>query len=141
MHRLKIYSGHGDLLELNTKTPARPTIRICEICVDGHMEPWHPQWENLPITDFVEDYQTVKDKVIEFYKSETKSSQDGPVVKRIPGEAEIYSEFDNCNETWNLRNCRVVGCDFLDGEEKVVLELAFDGANYDCQEKNGCCGG
>jgi hypothetical protein len=121
--KLELRSLQNVLLELEIED-IRPRINIGEILIDGRYYPWHGVWENLKIKEFLETNETVKNKVISFYKAETESSRDSQgIVKRMPGTAKLITD----DECWELKNCKIVDTRL---EPNLWIELAFDGASY-----------
>jgi hypothetical protein len=129
---LKLYSIANDLLELPLSTFPRPNIKIVEIYFDNNWHPWHGVWEPLKITDFKEDFETVKNKIIEYYKAETLNCAIEGAVRRLPGYAMLL--VPTYGEEWRLNNCKISDCNIDEKNKSVTIELSFDGVDY----KNGC---
>jgi hypothetical protein len=131
--KLELHSVKDDVFEVETGWK-RPMLKICEIYFDGAYHPWHWNWENLVIDDFVEDFEIVKEKIVDYYKAENLSCRlpredcidDTPVYQRRPGWARLSAT----GEEWELRNCKIVGCDIDNENKKIRLELKFDEAGY-----------
>jgi hypothetical protein len=124
--RLKLYSIKNDLLELEIH-PVRPNIIIAEIYFDGAWHPWHPQWQPLEIKGFHEDFDTVNNKLIEYYKAEKNScTVEGGAVTRLPGRAELTTN----EEEWKLNHCKIVDCQIDDEHKTIVLKLGYDEVCY-----------
>lgn len=121
--KLELRSLHNDLLELEIEG-VRPQLTICEILIDGTYHPWHTTWENIKINNFLETFDIVKNKIINYYKAETASfKQPSGVVARLPGIGKLITD----DEEWELLNCKVVDTKL---ESIPYLELAFDGVKY-----------
>jgi len=132
--KLELRSLNNDLLELEV-VDVRPKITIGEIVIDGRYYPktiklisllyiWNAVWENIKIEQFLETNETVKNKVISFYKAETESSKDSQgIVQRRPGTAKLITD----DEEWELFNCNIVDTRL---EPNLWIELAYDGAKY-----------
>ncbi len=132
---LKLYSIKNDLLELSIE-PVRPNIKIVEIHLEDGWHPWHCEWQKLKISNFDEDFETVKNKIIEYYKAETAScTLDCGAVTRKPGMAKLTADYEECTEEWQLENCKIVDCDIDDDNKKISIELWYDGARYEQHEK------
>jgi len=131
---LKLYSMKGDLLELSTDN-VRPHVKIVEIFVDGAYHPWHPTWEPLRIEKFNEDFDTVVNKVVEYYKAEKASCmlEHGGAIIRRPGHAVLLTDF---GEEWSLSNCKVSKFDVDENNKSVVMELSFDAVDYEANREN-----
>lgn len=124
---LKLYSIKDDLLELAAES-VRPNIKIAEIFYDGEWHPWHGTWEPLKITKFDEDFKVVRDKLIQYYKSEKSScSLENGATIRKPGHALLLTDY---GEEWRLGNCKISECNIDENNESVILELSFDEVSY-----------
>ena len=130
---LKLYSIEGDLLELSTDN-VYPHVNIVEIFYDGAYHPWHPIWEPLRIEKFNEDFDTVVNKVVEYYKAEKTSCtlENGTIVRR-PGHAVLLTDF---GEEWSLGNCKVSKFDVDENNKSVLMELSFDEVCYKANRGN-----
>ena len=123
---LKLYSMKNDLLELSIN-PTRPELKIAEIFFDGAYHPWHVEWQKLEIKDFHADFETVKNKIIEYYKAEKESCtlENGATVRK-PGRAELVT----AEEEWQLQNCKIVDCNIDEDNKAIKLGLLYDGVCY-----------
>jgi len=123
---LKLYSMKNDLLELII-TPVRPNIKIAEIFFEEAWHPWHAAWEILQIKEFKEDFETVQNKIIEYYKAEKAScTLESGATLRKPGRAALTTS----DEEWRLENCKITDCQIDEEKKTIVLDLWFDGVCY-----------
>lgn len=123
---LKLYSMKNDLLELSIE-PVRPEIKIAEIFFEDLWHPWHCDWQKLIIKDFHADFETVKNKIIQYYKDEKTSCtlENGATIRK-PGRAELSTT----EEEWLLQNCKIVDCQIDEENKKIELGLWYDGVSY-----------
>lgn len=125
---LQLYSIASDLLELPLSTYPRPNIKIVELYFDGSWHPWHGLWDRLKITDFSEDFETVRNKIVEYYKAETANCAIEGATRRLPGYALLLEP--KYGEKWRLNNCVISDCSIDEKNKSVTIELAFDGVHY-----------
>jgi len=123
---LKLYSIKNDVLELSIK-PVRPNITIGEIFFDDAWHPWHAHWEMLEIKEFDEEFEIVRDKIIQYYKDEKAScTLENGATLRKPGRATLTT----CHEEWGLGNCKITQCEINEPDKTVKLGLVFDEVQY-----------
>lgn len=116
----------NDLLELSIE-PIVPQIKIAEIYFEDAWHPWHVEWQKLIIKDFHADFETVKSKIIQFYKDEKASCtlENGATIRK-PGYAELTTE----EEEWRLGHCKIVDCQIDEENKKIELALWYDEVSY-----------
>ena len=116
----------NDLLELSIES-VRPNLKIAEIFFEDAWHPWHVQWLNLEINKFLEDFEIVKNKLIQYYKDEKASCtlENGATIRK-PGRAVL----ETAEEEWRFDNCKIVDCQINEENKKVGLSLWFDGVSY-----------
>lgn len=115
----------NDLLELEIHE-VKPEIHFAEIFFDGCWHPWHSSLQLLEIKHFYEDFEIVKNKLIEYYKAETADWRTAPIIRG--GKAELTT-----NEgEFNLENCKIVDCDIDEDTITINLKLSYDGISYKC---------
>ncbi len=128
--KLELYSCKNDSLELEIPNLVRPNLDICEIFFDGEYHPWFCNWQNITFDEFVEDFEAVKNKIVEYYKAEKAScmvrSIDGEVLQRKPGYARLTSSV----EEFELYDVKVIQCGIDDNAKTIKLVLSHDGCKY-----------
>lgn len=123
--KLEIHSMKDDALYLDIEV-VRPKLYIGGLEVNDDWQPWHATWQSLKINKFNEEFETVKDKIITFYKMEgTRNPQSG-CTTRSAGWGKISNE----GEQWLLQNLKILHCKIVDMDQSIELELIFDGAKY-----------
>ena len=109
----------------------RPNVKIVELFFDGSWHPWHGTWESLKVTEFKEEFEIVKDKIIEYYKAEKLSCtlENGATIRK-PGYAILLTDY---GEEWLLCNCKISECDIDEKTRNITLEFSFDEVAYLCE--------
>jgi hypothetical protein len=120
------------VLELSIK-PVKPNLTIGEIYFDDAWHPWHTQWELLEIKEFNQEFEVVRDRIIQFYKDEKAScTLESGVTLRKPGRATMTSS----DEEWGLGNCKITQCEINEPDKTVKLGLVFDEVQYKMKNEN-----
>jgi hypothetical protein len=126
--KLEIHSMKDDILELEIENikEHKPQLYIGGLEVNDGWEPWHAAWQTLKISKFTEEFEAVKEKIINFYAVEGQRNFQTGSTTRTPGWGKLFIE----HEEWIMQNLKIMNCKIRDDDKSIVLDLAFDGVNY-----------
>ena len=124
--RFKLFSSYGDFLELNAET-VRPSVNVTEIYFDGAFHPWNTTCVPLEMRSFEESFDTVKGKLIEFYKTDMQKWRDSGFEAKAPYKAELSEG----NQVWKLNRCKFSECEINEDNKTIYLKVNYDGVGYE----------
>jgi len=131
--RLEIRSMKDDVLELEIENIKEqlPQLYIGGLEVNDNWEPWHAAWQTLKISKFTEEFEAVKEKIVNFYAVEGQRNPQTGGTSRTPGWGRLFAKYnEGVSEEWLLQNLKIMNCKINDGEKSIVLDIMFDGVNY-----------
>ena len=126
--KLEIHSMKDDLLELEIEDTKeyKPQLYIGGLEINGDLEPWHAAWQTLHISKFTEEFEVVKEKIVNFYAIEGQRNLQTGSTARTPGWGKLSLE----HEEWLLQNLKIMNCKINDAEKSILLDVVFDGVSY-----------
>lgn len=131
--KLEIRSMKDDALELEIENlkEHRPQLYIGGLEINDNWEPWHAAWQTLKISKFTEEFEAVKEKIVNFYAIEGQRNPQTGSTARTAGWGKILAQYESGQyEEWLLQNLKIMNCKINDSEKSIVLDLMFDGVMY-----------
>lgn len=119
----------NDVLELETeyiKEFTRPQLYIGGLEINDDWQPWHASWQPLKFNKFTEEFEIVKEKIVNFYGTEGQRNPQTGCTARSAG----WGELTTTDEQWLLQNLKIINCKINDNDKSISLELMFDGVSY-----------